>query len=225
MVIVDIILSDGPCNSVVEHLIDNGIPFVVHSGDHQSLHADTPFATGVWVGKPADGVKMLRTVRSLLPLGFIVRTISARMHCRCMDIADDDDRRPFALVVDDDVLILMDAAEILATAGFRPLEAHDVDGAELLLVEYADEIALLFTDVQMPGRRDGFDLARMTAVRWPEIGILVASGLANPDDGLMPEHAIFVRKPFHAERIYEHLQVLLPDGAKPEPLKRKIRDH
>lgn len=136
-----------------------------------------------------------------------------------------DDRRPFALVVDDDALILMDASNILEDAGFRPLEAHDVDAAELILVEYADEIVLLFTDVQMPGGRDGFALARMTAERWPEIGILVASGLANPDPGLMPKGAMFLRKPFHADVIYERLQVLLPDGLKPEPLKQKVRQH
>lgn len=142
-----------------------------------------------------------------------------------MTIIDEDDRRPFALVVDDDMLILMDAAEILADAGFRPLEAGDADAAENLLIEYAGEIVLLFTDVQMPGRRDGFALARMTAARWPEIGILVASGLANPDPGSMPEGAMFLRKPFHADLIYDRLQVLLPDGVKPEPLKNRVRAH
>src|SRR3569623_375552 len=132
---------------------------------------------------------------------------------------DIDDRRPFALVVDDDALILIDAAEILEQAGFRPLEAGDVDQAERVLIDYADEIVLLFTDVQMPGGRNGFDLARLTAERWPSIGILVASGLANPDPGLMPDGAVFVRKPFHADLIFARLQELLPDGVKPEPLK------
>ena len=138
---------------------------------------------------------------------------------------DDDDRRPFALVVDDDALILMDASEILEDAGFRALETSTVDAAELILIEYADEIVLLFTDVQMPGSRDGFALARMTAERWPDIGILVASGLAEPDAGSMPEGAVFLRKPFHAAVIYDRLQELLPEGAKPEPLKQKVRDH
>ncbi|KAB0676288.1 response regulator [Aureimonas leprariae] len=136
-----------------------------------------------------------------------------------------DDRRPFALVVDDDPLILMDALDILSDAGFRPLEARDVDAAEAILVEYADEITLLFTDVQMPGGRDGFDLARLTAERWPAIGILVSSGMANPDPGVLPEGAIFLRKPFSAELIHDRLHVLLPEGRKPDPLKQRARPH
>jgi DNA-binding response OmpR family regulator len=136
-----------------------------------------------------------------------------------------DDRRPFALVVDDDALILMDASDILSDAGFRPLEASDVDAAEILLVEYAAEITLLFTDVQMPGTRNGFDLARMTAERWPDIGILIASAVADPHPELMPKGAIFVRKPFSQDVIYDRLQALLPEGKKPEPLKAKTRAH
>lgn len=136
-----------------------------------------------------------------------------------------DDRRPFVLVVDDDPLILMDASDILSDAGFRPLEAGNVDSAEALLIEYAAEITLLFTDVQMPGNRNGFDLARLTAERWPEIGILIASAVADPHPELMPEGAMFVRKPFSQDVIYDHLQQLLPEGKKPEPLKAKTRAH
>jgi FixJ family two-component response regulator len=136
-----------------------------------------------------------------------------------------DDRRPFALVVDDDALILMNAADLLKAAGFRPLEAQNVDAAEVILIEYADEIALLFTDVQMPGTRNGFDLARLTSERWPAISILVSSGLASPESGLMPEGAVFVRKPFSADVIYERLQVLLPEGRLPEPLRQRVRPH
>ncbi len=136
-----------------------------------------------------------------------------------------DDRRPYALVVDDDVLILLHAMDILTDAGFRPLEAYSVDAAEAVLVEYADEITLLFTDVHMPGSRDGFDLARLTAERWPAIGIMVSSGVARPEPGDMPVGAVFVKKPFSADAIYDRLQVLLPDGRKPEPLKNRSRLH
>lgn len=66
VVIVDIILQDGPCHKVVAKLVEDGIPFIVHSGDHPSNHADTPFAGGTWVGKPADSAEMVRTVQQIL---------------------------------------------------------------------------------------------------------------------------------------------------------------
>lgn len=62
---------------------------------------------------------------------------------------------PYALVVDDDGLIRMDAIDILADAGFRTLEASDGDKAMVLLAERHAVIVLLFTDVQMPGSRNG----------------------------------------------------------------------
>ena len=65
----------------------------------------------------------------------------------------------------------------------------------------------------------------MTAERWPSIGILVSSGIAKPAAGLMPAGAIFVTKPFTADIIYDRLQILLPDGKKPEPLKQRVRQH
>ena len=136
-----------------------------------------------------------------------------------------DDRRPFALVVDDDPLLLIGAADILEDAGFRALDATSFNDAEAILREYHGEIILLFTDVHINGARDGFALARLAAENWPDIGILVASGLADPEPGFMPENAIFLRKPFSAEVVYDRLQILLPDGKKPEPLKQKTRAH
>jgi CheY-like chemotaxis protein len=132
-----------------------------------------------------------------------------------------DDTTPSALVVDDDPIILMDAASIVEDAGFRCIEAGDVDEALFLLEEHADAIALLFTDVQMPGDRDGFDLANETSRRWPDIKILIASGNLTPEPGKLPDGAVFIRKPFSAEIVQERLIELLPDGHKPEPLKRK----
>ena len=71
------------------------------------------------------------------------------------------------------------------------------------------------------GGADGFGLARAVAERWPDIGILVASGRARAEEGDMPDGAVFVAKPFSADVIYDRIHVLLPDGKKPEPLKRK----
>lgn len=132
----------------------------------------------------------------------------------------DDDYTPYALVADDDVMIRMDASDILQDAGFRVHEASGVEEALSILAQAGNAIQLLFSDVQMPpSELSGFDLARKRAADWPHIKIVVSSGEKRPGPGDMPEGAVFISKPFSAEVIYEQLDRLLPDGQKPEPLK------
>ncbi|WP_326493626.1 response regulator [Methylorubrum sp. SL192] len=57
---------------------------------------------------------------------------------------------PYALVVDDEGLIRMDAMDILQKVGFRTFEAGDGDKAIALLAREHALIVLVFTDVQMP---------------------------------------------------------------------------
>lgn len=132
-----------------------------------------------------------------------------------------DPAEPYALVVDDDGLIRMDAMYILEDAGFRTFEASDGDRAIELLAQENAVIVLLFTDVQMPGSRNGFAVARETAARWPHIAIVVASGHLRPGPGDMPEGACFIGKPFTADMVHDHLQDILPEGRKPAPLQRR----
>lgn len=124
-----------------------------------------------------------------------------------------------ALAVDDDGLIRMDVLDILEDAGFRTLEAENGDRAIAVLERYHASIALLFTDVQMPGSRDGFALAREASSRWPHISIVVASGQVYPRQGDLPEGVCFLNKPFSAKMVHDHLRELIPDSRKPEPLK------
>ena len=128
---------------------------------------------------------------------------------------------PFALVVDDDALIRMHACDILEDAGFRFYEACDGEEAIALLKQCADNVSLLFSDVEMPGI-DGFELARHVEHHWSWIEIVIASGRVQPQRGDMPEKATFITKPFSAENVKTHLAEKLPDGKKPEQLKRAV---
>lgn len=128
---------------------------------------------------------------------------------------------PYALVVEDDVPIRIAALDIIEDAGFEGLGASTADEALPLLQLHEGEIALLFTDVEMPGSMDGMKLARHVAARWPDIGILVASGRVTPSDGDLPTGAIFLGKPFSADVVHDRIVELLPDGKKPEPLRRR----
>ncbi|MEH3036105.1 MAG: response regulator [Sphingomonas adhaesiva] len=129
---------------------------------------------------------------------------------------------PFAVVVDDDTLVLMNASDILSDVGFRTLEASNGDQAKDIIEDKGESIVLLFTDVEMPGKTDGFALSRYVAEHWSDIEIVVASGRVKPEPGDMPEKATFLSKPFNAETIHDHLRETLPDGKKPEPLKQAV---
>lgn len=134
----------------------------------------------------------------------------------------DEGQPPYAVVVDDDHIILTLAIDILEEAGFRTLMTLNAEEAISALEQHADEVTLLFTDVEMPGAMNGLELARVVAARWPDIGVLVASGNCQPRDGDLPEGAIFVGKPFSAEVVHGRVHELLPDGKKPEMLRRMM---
>ena len=129
---------------------------------------------------------------------------------------------PFALVVDDDALILMHAADILEDAGFRCFEASDGDEAIRLLDNHSESVVLLFSDVEMPGQTNGFALAQHVDQHWPHIEIVIASGRITPSPGDLPERATFIPKPFDNHMVHAHLRKKLPDGKKPEPLKHAV---
>jgi CheY-like chemotaxis protein len=105
-----------------------------------------------------------------------------------------------ALVVDDEPLIRMDAADIIAEIGYSIVEARTADEA-LEILEEQHEIDLVFTDIQMPGRLDGLELAKMIEQRWPEICVVVASGAARPSIDQLPGGARLVVKPFAPDAI------------------------
>lgn len=129
---------------------------------------------------------------------------------------------PYAVVVEDDPMIMMETSYILEEAGFRVYEAYDGDEAITLLEDKWESTVLLFSDVDMPGKLNGFGLAREVADRWPLIEIVIASGHVQPQSGDMPAKATFVTKPFNQRMIHEHLQEILPDEKKPEPLKKAV---
>ena len=83
------------------------------------------------------------------------------------------------LVVEDETLIRLWAADLLEENGFSVLEAEDADAA-LKVLESRPDVKLLFTDVQMPGSLNGMELAREVHARWPHILLVITSGRERP---------------------------------------------
>lgn len=112
------------------------------------------------------------------------------------------------LVVEDDVLVRMDCAEMLSKAGYQVLEAKDADQAIELLSKHSD-ISAIFTDIEMPGSMDGLKLALAVRDRWPPVKILATSGRPHFNQRDLPDGGRFFSKPYSHEQIMLALKELL----------------
>ena len=80
------------------------------------------------------------------------------------------------LIVEDEFLLRLDSAEVIAKAGFEVVQAANADEAIAILTARSN-IHVVFTDIQMPGSMDGLKLARFVRHHWPPIKIVATSGL------------------------------------------------
>ena len=110
------------------------------------------------------------------------------------------------LVVEDEVLIRLTLIDALEDAGFEVIETGTADDGFELINEHS--IHFLFTDIQMPGKLSGVDLAHAVAVRFPDAGIVVASGRLTTADIDLPPSAVFYPKPYDLASIVAHLNSL-----------------
>jgi CheY-like chemotaxis protein len=115
--------------------------------------------------------------------------------------------RPVVLIVEDEPLLRINGAEMIADAGYDVVEAGNADQAIAILEARAD-IHIVFTDIQMPGSMDGLKLARFVRDRWPPIKLVVTSGRVAVAEGDLPSGGLFVGKPYTSPRIAEVLASL-----------------
>src|ERR671920_1388092 len=115
------------------------------------------------------------------------------------------DDPPVVLLVEDELLVRMTAADELEEAGFQVLEAANADVALKVLEARSDEVQVLFTDVHMPGSMDGMELAEQVHARWPHVRLLISSGYARPQPDEIPDHGHFVPKPYRAATVVRHI--------------------
>jgi two-component system, response regulator PdtaR len=103
---------------------------------------------------------------------------------------------PVIIVVDDDALIRELVTLALRDAGFDVVEAQDAAEALEVLESLSPFVTALFSDIHMPGPLDGLALASHARRRWPNLGIVLASGRAMPTTTDLPARCHFLRKPF-----------------------------
>ena len=115
---------------------------------------------------------------------------------------------PVVLVVEDEFLLRMDAADMIAAAGFEVVAAANADEA-IEILEARRDISVVFTDIQMPGSMDGLKLARAVRGRWPPIKIVATSGHVGVKATDLPEGGRFLPKPYSPMQLTGVLRELI----------------
>ncbi len=118
------------------------------------------------------------------------------------------DRPAIVLVVEDDMMLRMRAVDMVEDAGYVSVEAVDADEAFAILQARSD-IALLFTDIQMPGSMDGLQLAHAVHQRWPLLKIILVSGQLELSSSQIPRDSRFFGKPLVSGQMIAEMQNMI----------------
>ena len=135
-----------------------------------------------------------------------------RSHAVCA--ADKEDRflsecrSKTILAVEDEEFLREVNCAVLQRHGYRVLAASS--GPEALKVAQAEgRIDLLLTDIVLPDRMTGCELARVLLAQQPDLHVLYTSGYsAEMDEAVCVQNARshFLQKPYDAETLCEHVR-------------------
>lgn len=112
------------------------------------------------------------------------------------------------LVVEDDALVRMLAADIFTEAGFEVVEAGSAVEA-IKILDNQEDICLMFSDIDIGGTMGGLELAELVHWRWPLIRLLLTSGDHCPSTEALPQPGQFIRKPWKPLSLMERVEEIL----------------
>ncbi len=112
------------------------------------------------------------------------------------------------VIVEDEILVRDLVVCELQDAGYAVAEFDTADSALLYLQENGNRTALVLTDVQMPGKLNGLQLADIVGRAWPEVPGLVTSGGSLVDPRRLPPGAKFLRKPWRLAEMLAYVDAL-----------------
>jgi len=115
------------------------------------------------------------------------------------------------LVVEDQPLVLDSVAKMVSRLGYTVVTASNASEA-LTAVDTRPEIALVFSDILMPGDMSGVDLIRAARDRRPELKALLTTGYSqrHARDGTQPEAGVLY-KPYRLSELAEALRRALDE--------------
>ena len=77
----------------------------------------------------------------------------------------------------------------------------------LALLSQVDRLDLLFTDIKLPGRLSGWDIAEEVRIRMPDLPIIYATGFSEGRERQLGR-SYFLPKPFDPKRLLQAVREL-----------------
>jgi DNA-binding NtrC family response regulator len=112
------------------------------------------------------------------------------------------------LLVEDDETVAQATQDLLQNMGFDTRRAGD-GMAALAFVESDPKLALVLSDVVMPGGVSGLDLARTLRDRRPELPVVLATGYSSRASEVVAEGFALVEKPYRRDVLAASLRSAL----------------
>lgn len=167
--------------------------FAKQSGGHVKLYSE-----------PGHGT----TVRLYLPRwrGDVVEETGAKV------VAPARSHGETILVVEDDPDVRAYTLETLRELGYAVLDAPDGEAGLRIVTEHGAKIALLFTDVVLPGAFNGPQLAAKASALHPDLKVLYTSGYSRNaivHQGRLDAGVELITKPFTLEDLSRRLRRIL----------------
>jgi DNA-binding NtrC family response regulator len=123
-----------------------------------------------------------------------------------------DPSTPTVLVVEDERLLRTLMVDVLSETGLVSCEASNAEEALSMLATYPS-IAVVLTDINMPGSMDGMGLAILVNELNPDIGIIVTSGSPPAMDAPILTRGTFLFKPYRPDQLVEAVEQKLARSA------------
>jgi DNA-binding NtrC family response regulator len=107
------------------------------------------------------------------------------------------------LVLEDEACLRMLVAEVLKALNLDVIALPSADVGYMLLQKHSAHIDLVLSDIRMPGKMNGVDLANRVSIEWPHIGIVLTSGYDAQTMVGLTKPTVFLPKPWTINAVQE----------------------
>jgi CheY-like chemotaxis protein len=118
-------------------------------------------------------------------------------------------KTPAVLVIDDEIITRTVIADYLRDCGYRVFEAGSAEDAVVILNSEL-KVDIVFTDLELPGRSGGLELARWIRKHHPDMKVIVTSGAYSSAElaGELCEAGPPIVKPYESNVVVERIRNL-----------------